>query len=134
MNFSQTRPGVSNRIPFEGEGFIFIGTVVLLVLLMVAPLNHSMTTLLLHTFAHFSSIHLVWRLISTLIKLEISTLLKTITNSCFQALEGLKFQALEGLKFQNNRTQKQMNRTKYSEISNNHTAHFILFLDFFLPT
>ena len=48
----------------------------------------------------YSSIHLVWRLISTLIKLEISTLLKTITNSCFQALERLKFQALEGLKFQ----------------------------------
>ena len=47
-----------------------------------------------------SSIHLVLRLISTLLKLEISTLLKTITNSCFQALEGLKFQALEGLKFQ----------------------------------
>ena len=45
-----------------------------------------------------SSIHLVLRLISTLLKLEISTLLKTITNSCFQALEGLKFQALEGLK------------------------------------
>ena len=54
MSFSQTRPGVSNRIPFEGEGFTFIGTVVLPVLLMVAPLNLSMTTLLLHTFAHFT--------------------------------------------------------------------------------
>ena len=40
-----------------------------------------------------SSIHLVLRLISTLLKLEISTLLKTITNSCFQALEGLKSNA-----------------------------------------
>ena len=54
--------------------------------------------------------HLFWRLISTLLKLEISTLLKTITNSCFQALEGLKFQALEGLKFQDKQTQKQMIR------------------------
>ena len=54
MNFSQTRPGVSNRIPFEGEGFTFIGTVILPVLLMAAPLNLSMTTLLLHTFAHFT--------------------------------------------------------------------------------
>ena len=54
MSFSQIRPGVSNRIPFEGEGFTFIGNVVLPVLLMVAPLNLSMTTLLLHTFAHFT--------------------------------------------------------------------------------
>ena len=51
-------------------------------------------------FRSYSLIHLVLRLISTLLKLEISTLLKTITNSCFQALERLKFQALEGLKFQ----------------------------------
>ena len=47
--------------------------------------------------------HLLLRLISTLVKLEISTLLKTITNSGFQALEGLKFR--------DKQTQKQMIQT-----------------------
>ena len=53
-----------------------------------------------------SSIHLLLRLISTLLKLEISTLLKLeisallkLENSCLLLFsEGLKFQALEGLK------------------------------------
>ena len=67
----------------------------------------------------FSLSHLFWRLISTLLKLEISTLLKTITNSCFQALEGLKFQALEGLKFQDKQTQKQMIRPVITKKSDN---------------
>ena len=47
--------------------------------------------------------HLLLRLISTLLKLEIF--------NPFQALEDLKFQDLEGLKFQNKQTQKQMIQT-----------------------
>ena len=55
---------------------------------------------------YLSSIHLVVRLISTLLMLEISTLLKLeistllkLENSCLLLFsEGLKFQALEGLK------------------------------------
>ena len=58
-----------------------------------------MSNIVLQIFCkNISSIHLVVRLISTLLKLEISTLLK-LENSCLLLFsEGLKFQALEGLK------------------------------------